>query len=290
MKTRFYIVILLLFLIFAVLSLLFAMQYHSSCQHMLTYHLFDMTKVFLKFVHDVVKDFSWTVLILVLFLIPRCTKKIDELIEKIGGVVVNAYAGKVSIAQQTSAEKKDFQKAQMISLKEKTEETEHPTDLKKRQERRNKLKKYVENQIQKKYDDFTLNTKLVFSNDPILSSGALFFDCSYRRMRRYINTLFIPNNSLFHNDRLYKYLRIMFDINKTRKNQRYAVEIVVLSIDDKSKNDLFYQLKSLYQEALDQGVLALKEYRLENDEPKLVCQDGWILREDENDAAINNIY
>lgn len=270
---------LLLLLILGILCCLYALQYNSSCQNALSYHIFDLLKFFAKFVHNIIKDFSWAFLILLLFLLPHCMENINILVGKVGEIAADygRAINPATISEQSTEEKKDFKKEQDASLKINLEEAK--TSLKERRERRDKLKKFVEKQIKDNYDDFTPTSKLIFDNDPVLSAGALLFDCSYRyRARRYINTLYILNSNVLLNDnKLYKYIRIINDVNKSKKNQRYAVEIVILSVDDTYGSNLYNQYVKTYAEALGNGILALKEYRFDNGVPQLANKTGWIL-------------
>lgn len=277
------ITLILLFLIFIVLCLLFALQYNSICQTTLTYHMFDLPKSILIFLHTLIKDFSWSFLILLLFCIPSCKGYIVILVDKFGEMVANysIAIGNAKIETQTKNEQRDFKEEQNIQLKSNISEAEKYKPYKERQNLRDKLIKLLEKEIKNNYDDFISNSKLIFTHDPVLSSGSLLFDSSYRFGRRYINRLYIPNTIYAINDnRYYKYIRIMNDINKERKNQRYAVELVILSLDEKDTPTLFNKLKDSYAEALDRGILCLREYKIKNDSPELVKNAGWILGEE----------
>lgn len=71
----------------------------------------------------------------------------------------------------------------------------------------------------------------------------------------------------------------MNDINNSRRNQYFAVEIIFLNINENSRKNNFYDdIKSIFQKAINNGILAIKEYGIDQKEQfKLVRQEGWIL-------------
>lgn len=273
---------------FIIVSLLYAEQYHTACRNTILLHAFDVVKICMDFITNIIKEFNWSFLVLLLFLIPSIRIDIHTLVREIGDKLVSygkALNNRIDpvVENQNKNDKKEFEKEKQEQ--ECLNNNTHPrieTSIQTRQKLYEKVQKQLVEKMGTNIEDFKSNTKLMFDNDPVLSSGALMFDCSYRykgnRMRRYINTLIVYNTSLLiRSDNIYKYIRIMNDINNSRKNQRYAVEIIVLNTVSNKTQNSYEILKERYAEALDLGILALKECIVENGKISLLHKTGWIL-------------
>lgn len=281
-----------IFVIVILLSLIFAQQYDKGCSNTLYSHFFDFFGViYSKGILEFMKNFNWALLVLILFLLPNCMNTIKSLIELIGIHVVNyGKATNTNVSnepqQQDSKEQEEFQKTKEREIKETISSTDEKGTRRYKQRRENieKLEQFIFEDIQgQNIENFTKDSKIVVDNDPISNLDNLYFDCSYRykgkdRARRYVNTLFITGSLLLRIDRLYKYIRIMNDINSRKNNQRYIIELIYIVIDDKSyENEAYNRLQKMFSKAIFNGVLAIKKYKLENNKAILLAKDGWVL-------------
>ena len=291
-----------IFTIIVLLSLIFAQQYDEGCSNTIYSHFFEMMGiVYTKGIIEFMKNFSWALLILVLFLLPNCMNTIKSLIELIGIHLVNY--GKATNSktvseplQQDVQEQREFKKTKgrEIAATINPDDEERRSKYKQRRENMETLERLIFEDIQKQnIDNFTKESKIVVDNDPVSNIENLYFDCSYRykgqdRARRYVNTLFITGSLLLRTDRIYRYIRIMNDINKQRNNQRYIVELICLVIDDENgyDSDAYERLQKVFSKAISNGILALKKYKLENNTAKLIKKEGWVL-ESSGDGQLN---
>lgn len=285
--------VIFVFIIIILLSLIFAQQYSQGCSDTIYSHFFEMMGiVYTKGIIEFMKNFSWALLILVLFLLPNCMNTIKSLIELIGIHLVNY--GKATNSktvseplQQDVQEQREFKKTKgrEIAATINLDDEERRSKYKQRRENMETLEQLIFEDIQKQsIDNFTKESKIVVDNDPVSNIENLYFDCSYRykgqdRARRYVNTLFITGLLLLRTDRIYRYIRIMNDINKQRNNQRYIVELICLVIDDEKgyDSDAYERLQGVFSKAISKGILALKKYKLEDNKAKLIEKEGWVL-------------
>lgn len=274
------------------LSILYAQQYNSGCQGIPSEHIFSFFgTIYSKGILEFMKNFNWAFLILLLFLLPNCTDTTKSLIELIGGHLVKyGRATNSNIQsepiQQDQKEQREFQKSKgrEIAATIPPNDEERKRKYRQRREQVETLEKLICEEIQRQnIEKFTKESKIVVDNDPISNMENLYFDCSYRykgqdRARRYVNTLFITGSLLLRSDRIYRYIRIMNDINKQRNNQRYIVELIYLVIDDDHYEEEAYdRLNRGFSKAISGGILALKKYKLENNNAKLIAKNGWVL-------------
>lgn len=285
--------VIFVFIITILLSLIFAQQYSQGCSDTIYSHFFEMMGiVYTKGIIEFMKNFSWALLILVLFLLPNCMNAIKSLIELIGVHLVNY--GKATNSktvseplQQDVQEQREFKetKGREIAATINPDDEERMSKYKQRRKNMETLERLIFEDIQKQnIDNFTKESKIVVDNDPVSNIENLYFDCSYRykgqdRARRYVNTLFITGSLLLRTDRIYRYIRIMNDINKQRNNQRYIVELICLVIDDEKgyDSDAYERLQGVFSKAISKGILALKKYKLEDNKAKLIEKEGWVL-------------
>lgn len=284
----------LILIIIILLSMIFAEQYDKECSDTIYSHFFDLigvvyTKGFIEFL----KNFNWAFLVLLLFMLPTCRNTSENLIKLVGeycvgyGKAANRHYEPETV-QQSVAEQRAFQKEKGKEIAD--------TIAANDEERRNKYKQkkakletleqlICEDIQQQNIDGFTKESKLVVENDPISNIENLYFDCSYRykgkdRARRYVNTLFLSGYSLIRQERLYRYIRIMNDINKQKNNRRYIIELICLEIEDGQDYQLYEGIEKIFQKSISNGILAIKKYKLENDKAKLLEKNGWILEAD----------
>jgi|GEM_PF-3556605 hypothetical protein len=281
--------------ILVILSLLFAQQYSDGCSNVLSVHLFDFFGVvYTQGLLEFMKNFNWAFLVLLLFVLPRCTDTIRVIIELLGehlvkyGAAINPH-NKIEPTIQTEQEKKEFNKEKNLEIREAVEAEDdgeiRRKEYKARIRKRGELYRFAVDNINKQnIENFTLNSKIDVTSDPVVSFEKLLFDFSYRymgrgRARRYINSLVVTGTAFSRMEKFYKYIRIMNDINNSRRNQYFAVEIIFLNINENSRKNNFYDdIKSIFQKAINNGILAIKEYGIDQKEQfKLVRQEGWIL-------------
>jgi len=83
----------------------------------------------------------------------------------------------------------------------------------------------------------------------------------------------------FDVDRIYKYVRIMDDINNQKNNQRFIVEIICLALNanEIEMENAYEVIQQIFQKAISKGILAIKKYKLENGKAILLKKDGWVL-------------
>lgn len=289
--------VILMLVIIVLLSLIFAQQYDKGCSNTVYSHFFELigviyTKGFIEFL----KNFSWSLLVLLLFILPNCTNKVKELIELIGMHLVN-YGKAINqqsvpeMVQQSKEEQRAFQKEKGKEIADTIEvnDKEKISKYKQRRIQIEKLEQLICEDIQQQnIDGFTKESKVIVENDPISLYEKLYFDCSYRykgqdRARRYVNTLFITGMFLSRMERIYKYVRIMDDINNQKNNQRFIVEIICLELN---ANEIeigiemekpYEMIQQSFQKAISKGILAIKKYKLENGKAILLNKDGWVL-------------
>lgn len=285
--------VILMLVIIVLLSLIFAQQYDKGCSNTVYSHFFELigviyTKGFIEFL----KNFSWSLLVLLLFILPNCTNKVKELIELIGIHLVN-YGKAMNqqsvpeMVQQSKEEQRAFQKEKGKEIADTIEanDKEKLTKYKQRRIQIETLEQLICEDIQQQnIDGFTKESKVIVENDPISLSEKLYFDCSYRykgqdRARRYVNTLFITGMFLPRIDRIYKYVRIMDDINNQKNNQRFIVEIICLALNanEIEMENAYEEIQQIFQKAISKGILAIKKYKLENGKAILLKKDGWVL-------------
>ena len=221
------------------LSLIFALQYDENCSNVLYCHIFDfLSIIYSKGIIEFMKNFNWPFLILILFFSPKCINIINNLIKLIGEII-ERY-GKVvntSVSKQNNEDKKNFEK-----IKEEIYNNEKNENVK-------ELINLVLSKIKGKSKDFEERSKIII-DDPISDIENLTFDCNYRyEQRRYSNVLIIskPKNI----DIFYKYIRIMYDIDKKKINQKYRIELIYL-VEGDNEDTKYEDLKKIYKKAQHQ--------------------------------------
>lgn len=272
-------------------SALYAEQYAPECRHAIIAHSFSFLETFIiKPFLLFVEHFNWAFLVLMLFLIPSCRDIVYLLIEKLGAHIV-AYGkathpmSEVNVTKQTDQEKKEFKKEQKEEIKEQAKEEKETSSIYKDNIRNYKrLQEFAKAKLkQLNIENYIENSKLLITNDPVMSSGTLLFDYSYRykgekSARCYINTLILRNSPIYKDSsKLYRYIRVMDDINKSKRNQRYSIEIILLNANaENSRMSVFTHLSEKYKPALDSGVLILREYAIKNDKAEVANSIGWL--------------
>lgn len=282
------------------LAAIFAQNYSAGCRDIPIHHFFEFFgNIYEKGVLTFMQYFSWAFLILLLFLIPSCMNNIKDLFENACKIVTKtSYFREETPKQQDEKDKETFDIIQTeqenIVKDDIAEETKSgdkhvnnskkiESEFEKRMKIRQQLSGFVQEHTKKlNIDNFVLKSKVSVIDDPVSDNIKLLFDYSYRfkgndRTRRYINTLIIPS-SLRSADLYYRYIRIMNDINKAHKNQRFAVELVLLKLDNMKERTAYDSIVDIYAKAIDSGILVVKECGLgEDNKPKFLRQDGWVL-------------
>lgn len=272
-------------------SLLYAEQYSPECRQTIVVHSFEFLQVFvinpfLLFV----EHFNWAFLVLMLFLIPSCREIVYFLIEKLGRHIVDYGKAthpmpEVNVTAQTAQEKKEFKKEQKDEIKEQAKEAkEEPSSFRNRVKNYERLQEFAKEKLnQLNIENYIENSKLLIIDDPVMSSGTLLFDYSYRykgekSARCYINTLLLRNPPIYRDSsKLYRYIRVMDDINKSKRNQRYSIEIILLNTQTENSDvSVFAHLAEKYKPAIDSGVLILREYTVKNDKETVTGSLGWL--------------
>ncbi len=223
------------------------------------------------------KDFSWAFLVFLLFLVPSFYEKVLDLIDRLGKKAV-AY-GKAThpkIEPQTSEEKKDFSSEQESEIEKDMGKPSFAERYREYKRRKDVLKSRLQRQA-----DYLVDSKLEITEDPVISSARLLFECSYcykteDDQQYYINTLISRNGPmLLFRDRLYKYLRIMKDINKAEKDKKYAIEVILIDEKDVSYQKSGFQLLfETYKPAVDASILHLRECKIKGEEIEIVNSHG----------------
>jgi hypothetical protein len=283
--------------IICIISESYAFQNNPECKSILSKNIFDFIRdIYTGGFLALAKDLSWTFLILLLFIFPPFYNKVKEL----GSMISEGFEryGKstrsIDIIQQNEKEKKLVQEEKeneliqedsQVSENDKNRQTKS-SRLEEIRQLRNRIETKIKEDIKElNIEDFREDTKILVENDPVASVVDLRFDVSYRykkndRARRYISTIFVPNSLIISLDRLYKYIRIMMDINQRKTNQRHVIEIVLLNLaSDKElpTRSNFDRLKETYERAISSGILAIKEYGLKEDEVVCIKKEGWVL-------------
>ncbi|MBR1600395.1 MAG: hypothetical protein IJ677_02325 [Alphaproteobacteria bacterium] len=282
------------------LAALYAQNYTTSCKNLLGKDVLGFFGIiYTQGVLAFMQHFSWAFLILLLFLIPSCINNIKDLFENACKIVTKtSYFQQETPKQQDEKDKEIFNIIQTeqenIVKDDITEETKSDGkkagsvkkiegEFEKRMKIREKLRNFIlEHTREMNIDNFVIKSKVAVTDDPISSDMKLLFDYSYRfkgnsRTRRYINTLIVPN-SVRSADMYYRYIRIMNDINSAHRNQRFAIELVLLNLDNSRERNTFDTIIDMYSKAIDNGVLAVKECCLdENNIPQIIREYGWVL-------------
>lgn len=289
------------FIIIVLLSLIFAQQYDKGCSNTIYSHFFEMMGiVYTKGIIEFMKNFSWALLVLLLFILPICRNTSEKIIKLVGeylvgyGKATNGHSEPETI-QQSADEQKEFQEEKNREISDSIDkDNKRRTKYEQRKRQLELLEQLICEDIQKQnIDNFTNGSKVVVDNDPISNVESLYFDYSYRykghnKIIRYVNTLFISGTVLSRMDRLYKYIRIMDDINKQRSNQKFIIELICLDLDDREgyETSSYDRIQITFQKAISNGILALKKYKLENNTAKLIKKEGWVL-ESSGDGQLN---
>ncbi len=289
------------FIIIVLLSLIFAQQYDKGCSNTIYSHFFEMMGiVYTKGIIEFMKNFSWALLVLLLFILPICRNTSEKIIKLVGeylvgyGKATNGHSEPETI-QQSADEQKEFQEEKNREISDSIDkDNKRRTKYEQRKRQLELLEQLICEDIQKQnIDNFTNGSKVVVDNDPISNVESLYFDYSYRykghnKIIRYVNTLFISGTVLSRMDRLYKYIRIMDDINKQRSNQKFIIELICLDLDDREgyETSSYDRIQITFQKAISNGILALKKYKLENNTAKLIKKEGWVL-ETSGDGQLN---
>lgn len=289
------------FIIIVMLSLIFAQQYDKGCSNTIYSHFFEMMGiVYTKGIIEFMKNFSWALLVLLLFILPICRNTSEKIIKLVGeylvgyGKATNGHSEPETI-QQSADEQKEFQEEKNREISDSIDkDNKRRTKYEQRKRQLELLEQLICEDIQKQnIDNFTNGSKVVVDNDPISNVESLYFDYSYRykghnKIIRYVNTLFISGTVLSRMDRLYKYIRIMDDINKQRSNQKFIIELICLDLDDREgyETSSYDRIQITFQKAISNGILALKKYKLENNTAKLIKKEGWVL-ESSGDGQLN---
>lgn len=289
------------FIIIVLLSLIFAQQYDKGCSNTIYSHFFEMMGiVYTKGIIEFMKNFSWALLVLLLFILPICRNTSEKIIKLVGeylvgyGKATNGHSEPETI-QQSADEQKEFQEEKNREISDSIDkDNKRRTKYEQRKRQLELLEQLICEDIQKQnIDNFTNGSKVVVDNDPISNVESLYFDYSYRykghnKIIRYVNTLFISGTVLSRMDRLYKYIRIMDDINKQRSNQKFIIELICLDLDDREgyETSSYERLQKVFSKAISNGILALKKYKLENNTSKLIEKEGWVL-ETSGDGQLN---
>ena len=288
------------FIIIVLLSLIFAQQYNKGCSNTIYSHFFEMMGiVYTKGIIEFMKNFSWALLVLLLFILPICRNTSEKIIKLVGeylvgyGKATNGHSEPETI-QQSADEQKEFQEEKNREISASIDkDNRRRTKYEQRKRQLELLEQLICEDIQKQnIDNFTNGSKVVVDNDPISNVESLYFDYSYRykghnKIIRYVNTLFISGTVLSRMDRLYKYIRIMDDINKQRSNQKFIIELICLDLDDRDgyETSTYNRIQRTFQKAISNGILVLKKYKIEDNKAKLLDKDGWIL-ETSNDGQL----
>jgi len=289
------------FIIIVLLSLIFAQQYDKGCSNTIYSHFFEMMGiVYTKGIIEFMKNFSWALLVLLLFILPICRNTSEKIIKLVGeylvgyGKATNGHSEPETI-QQSADEQKEFQEEKNREISDSIDkDNKRRTKYEQRKRQLELLEQLICEDIQKQnIDNFTNGSKVVVDNDPISNVESLYFDYSYRykghnKIIRYVNTLFISGTVLSRMDRLYKYIRIMDDINKQRSNQKFIIELICLDLDDMDgyETSTYNRIQRTFQKAISNGILVLKKYKLENNTSKLIGKEGWVL-ETSGDGQLN---
>lgn len=265
----------ILVMIFCVLSLLFAVQYNPECQNSIETHLLDFFKEILSFIHNIVKDFSFAFLILLLCSVSCLKNFVLQILNLADNIFEKGFHIDVEISEQTKQDKQEIKQQEEIensltlnnnSTKNATRERVQKQDL-----MRKTLIKILDAKTETTYkESYKMNRKLTMHKDAVVQSVSLLFHHQYNKTSG--ETVFTrytyDYKSLIISDNIYKYVRVINDINYV--NIKYIFEIILITRNPECETGAFEQLCDMYKKAINRGILVIKQYKLADDKPVLV--------------------
>lgn len=218
------------------------------------------------------ETFGWSTLVLIIML-PPFQKNAINMIQIIGGVSKeiiknfhpNAKEIHSLVENQTPEEKE---------IKENEEKDEENEALKRQEKERIKnifnrkieLRREILKEIKQRYSNqvsFQIDSKVIFSNDPVVDTVTILSDATYNDQDNLIiiEIKFYPYFRMM-DDRIYKYIRVIQDYNKSQKQK--ASLLLILAKDNKEDSKYIDRFIKNFQPAIQDGTLKVEFYDVSN--------------------------